>query len=195
MAEQRGAKVENTISEKDIKDKEQCLPNCLATRRQFLLMGGATALTATVLLSGIPGLGATEAHAVVAKYPRQKIGSLKALKQDVAVPFTYPSKDVKNILMKLGVQAGGGVGPGKDVVAFNPLCTHMGANLEKNYHPEHKVLGQCPFHLTTFDLTRHGIIVSGHATESLPQIELELEGDDIYATGIIGLVYGRSSNV
>lgn len=177
------------------KDQGLCLPNCLATRRQFLLMGGATAITATILLSGIPGLGATEAHAVVARYPRQKIGSLKALKNDGPVSFTYPTKDIKNMLVKLGVPAGGGVGPGKDVVAFNPVCTHMGASLEKNYQPQHKILGQCGFHLSTFDLTRHGIIVSGHATESLPQIELEVEGDDIYATGVIGLVYGRSRNV
>src|SRR3989304_9823184 len=127
MAEQRGAKVENTISEKDIKDKEQCLPNCLATRRQFLLMGGATALTATVLLSGIPGLGATEAHAVVAKSPRQKIGSLRALKQDRAVPFTYPSQDAQNILMKLGVQAGGGGGPGASGGALNAVRTQQEA--------------------------------------------------------------------
>lgn len=173
--------------------KDECLSSCLATRRQFLFMSGAAA--ATVLLTQIPGLGLSNAFAVVAKYPRQKIGKLSALKQDMPVSFAYPSKDIKNILIKLGTQAGGGVGPQKDVVAFNPVCTHMGGNIEKLYHPDYKVLGQCPLHLSTFDLTRHGIIVSGHATESLPQIELEVEGDDIYATGVIGLVYGRSSNV
>ncbi|MBI5874518.1 MAG: arsenate reductase (azurin) small subunit [Deltaproteobacteria bacterium] len=175
-------------------DKEkECLTNCLTTRRQFLFMSGAA--TATILLTQIPGLGLSNAFAVVAKYPRQKIGKLSALKQDMPVTFSYPSKDVKNILVKLGAPAGAGIGKGKDVVAFNPVCTHMGGNLEKAYHAEYKVLGQCPFHLSTFDLTRHGIIVSGHATESLPQIELELEGDDIYATGVIGLVYGRNSNI
>lgn len=184
--------MENT---NDREGKELCLPKCLTTRRQFLLMGGAATVSATILLSGIPGLGSGKAYATVTKYPRQKIGSLRSLKQDVPVSFTYPTKDVKNLLFKLGTPAGGGVGPGRDVVAFNPVCTHMGASLEKNYHPEHKVLGQCQFHLSTFDLTRHGIIVSGHATESLPQIDLEVDGDDIYATGIIGLVYGRSSNL
>lgn len=189
------SEVINVENKMDEKGKEDCLPKCLSTRRQFLLMSGAAAVSATILLTGIPGLGPSEAHAVVTRYPRQKIGSLRALKQDTPVSFAYPAKDIKNIIVKLGRPAGAGVGPGKDVVAFNPVCTHMGANLEKNYNAEHKLLGQCPFHLSTFDLTRHGIIVSGHATQSLPQIDLEVEGDDIYATGVIGLVYGRSSNL
>lgn len=175
------------------KEKEECLPKCLTTRRQFLVMGGAA--TATVLLAGIPGFGVRTAEAVVTGYPRMMVGKLSALKQDMPVAFSYPSKDIKNIMVKLGTPAGGGIGSGKDVVAFNPVCTHMGANLEKNYNAEHKILGQCGFHMSTFDLTRHGIIVSGHATESLPQIVLEVEGDDIYATGVMGLVFGRNSNL
>lgn len=170
---------------------DQCLLSCLATRRQFLLAGGST--VATVVLAGIPGLA--EAQGLVARYPRQKIGRLSALKADVPVSFTYPTREVRNILVKLGVPAGGGVGPDWDVVAFNPMCTHMGGNLEKLYRPEYKVLGQCPLHLSTFDLTRHGMIVGGHATASLPQIVLEVKGDEIFATGVIGLIYGRHSNV
>jgi len=34
------------------------------------------------------------------------------------------------------------------------------------------------------------MVISGHATESLVQIVLELDGDDVYATGVLGLVYG-----
>jgi arsenite oxidase small subunit len=56
------------------------------------------------------------------------------------------------------------------------------------------VLGPCPLHLSTFDLTKHGMIVSGHAVESLPQIVLEIDGDDIVATGVMGLFYGYSQN-
>ena len=55
--------------------------------------------------------------------------------------------------------------------------------------------GPCPTHLTTFDLTRHGIVIAGHATESLPQITLEVQGDDIYASGVLGLVFGRRDNL
>lgn len=179
--------------EMDIKKDESCLPRCVMTRRQLLLSGGIA--TVALFLTGIPGLGAAKAEAVMAGYPRQKIGSLKALRNDTPVEFAYPSADIKNILVKLDTPAGGGVGPDRDVVAFNPVCTHMGGPLDKAYKAEYKILGQCPFHQSTFDLTRHGMIISGHATESLPQIMLETEGDDIYATAVIGLVYGRSSNI
>lgn len=57
------------------------------------------------------------------------------------------------------------------------------------------MFGPCPIHLTTFDLTRHGMVVSGHATESLPQIVLETEGDDIYAVGVMGLLHNYASNL
>ncbi|HAH02844.1 MAG TPA: arsenate reductase (azurin) small subunit, partial [Vibrio sp.] len=48
---------------------------------------------------------------------------------------------------------------------------------------------------STFDLRRHGIMVSGQAFESLPQVLLELEGDDIYAVGVMGLIFGRMENL
>lgn len=179
-------------AKKEAKKEEGCLGRCLISRRQFLLSSGIA--TATIFM-GLPGFGTQEVEAIISSYPRQKIGKLSALKQDVPVTFEYPSKDIKNILVKLGVPAGGGVGPMKDVVAFNPVCTHMGGPLAQTYKAEYKILGQCPFHQSTFDLTKHGMIICGHATESLPQIQLEAEGDDIYATAIIGLCFGRYSNV
>ncbi len=108
--------------------------------------------------------------------------------------FQYPVEDpyATNILVKLDEEAGGGVGEHKDIVAFNQLCTHMGGPLAGTYNKEHKVLGPCPFHLTTFDLTRHGMVISGHATESLPQVILEVDEGIIYATGIMGLLYGHA---
>jgi arsenite oxidase small subunit len=38
------------------------------------------------------------------------------------------------------------------------------------------------------------MVVAGHATEALPQIVLELRGDDIYAIGIVGLLFGHFQN-
>ena len=99
-----------------------------------------------------------------------------------------------NYLIKLGLPAGGGVGPEQDVVAFNTLCTHMGGPLQQTYKPETQIMGPCPIHLSTFDLTHHGMIVAGHATAGLPQIILELEGDSIFASGIISLLYGFADN-
>lgn len=164
------------------------------SRRQFLLTSGS-ALT-VVALSGIPGLAdAKPLHALKAEYPRQRIGKLSALVVGKPVEFKYPYANVSNILVKLGVSAGGGIGPQQDVVAFNQQCTHMGGPMHGTYKAEHQVLGPCPLHLTTFDLTRHGMVVAGHATESLPQIVLEALGDEIYATGVLGLIYGYAHNV
>ena len=53
----------------------------------------------------------------------------------------------------------------------------------------------CPFHLSTFDLTRHGILISGQAYQSLPQVLLEVKGREIYAVGMIGLIFGRHDNL
>ncbi len=164
------------------------------SRRHFLLTGGS--IVALVSLSGLPlQVGAQPVKALRATYPRQRIASLAALKLGEPIAFNYPYPDVRNIIVKLGTVAGGGIGAAKDIVAFNQQCPHMGGPLDGTYKPQHQVLGPCPLHLTTFDLTRHGMVVSGHSTESLPQIVLELQGDDLYAVGVMGLVYGYSAHV
>ena len=167
---------------------------CLMTRRSFLLLGG---LTTAVVMVGIPGLAEAETPAVVATYPRKFIAKLSSLITDEPVDFTYPDEGEysESMLVKLGTEAGGGIGPERDVVAFNYTCTHQGGPLFGTYKPKDKALGPCPLHLTTFDLVRHGIFISGQAYQSLPQVLLELEGDDIYATGMFGLIYGRFDNL
>jgi arsenite oxidase small subunit len=169
------------------------------TRRDFLLFGGKAAATTMVVLS-LPGFAdAQEVPARLTKYPRKQVAKLGEIEQDAPIYFRYPFDEdplySTSMLVKLGEPAGGGVGPDKDIVAFNTLCTHMGGPMQGTYKAEYKALGPCPFHLTSFDLTRHGIVIAGHATESLPQVTLEVEGDTIYATGIMGLVYGRANNL
>ena len=116
---------------------------------------------------------------------------------DMPGVILYPGIDPYSMaqIVKLGVPAGGGVGPKQDIVAFSALCTHMGGPLLGTYKGAHKIMGPCPFHLTTFDMTKHGMVVSGQATESLPQLRLEIKGDDIYATGVMGLIYGYHDNL
>ena len=94
---------------------------CLMSRRQFLLTSGATSV---VMVSAAPGLAATPA--MVSTYPRQKIAKLSQLKADQPVDFNYPDQGAfsESMVVKLGTEAGGGVGPGRDVVAFNYACTH-----------------------------------------------------------------------
>lgn len=164
------------------------------SRRGFLLGGGA-AVTVVTLGALSDDAQAQGLRALRASYPRQKVASLSALKTGEPVPFNYPYPDVRNIVVKLGVAAGGGIGPARDIVAFNQQCPHQGGPMDGTYKPQHQVLGPCPLHLTTFDLTRHGMVVSGHSTESLPQIVLEIQGDDIVAVGVQGLIYGYSANI
>lgn len=179
-----------------MENKEKSTFDGCISRRAFLIGSGA-AVASTVILNSIPGLEGKAVAAEVTTYPRKKIGKLSKLKIGKPVEFNYPDngKNSKSIIIKLGTQAGGGIGRDKDVVAFNTLCTHMGGPMGRYYQAGDKALGPCPFHQSTFDLTRHGMIVSGHATESLPQVLLELDGDDIYAVGLIGLIYGRYDNL
>ncbi len=83
---------------------------------------------------------------------------------------------------------------GTESPTFNTICPHMGISLLGSYKAEHQVMGSCPSHLSTYDLTRHGMIISGHATQGLPQVTLEARGDEIYATGVMALIYGFGDN-
>jgi len=99
------------------------------------------------------------------------------------------------MIVKLGVEGGGGIGPNRDVVAFNYFCTHQGGDMTGSYKGDTKSLGACPLHLSTYDLTRHGILISGQAYQSLPQVLLELNGNDVFAVAVFGLIYGRFDNL
>lgn len=159
-------------------------------RREFLFAAGASLIAVT-----IPGLGAAQGR--IAKYPRKKIALLSKLKKGEPVEFRYPwdHANCNMVLLKLGQEAAGGVGPDKDVVAFNGLCPHMGWDIPaRMFFADPGIAGPCAGHWTTFDLTRHGMVVSGHATQGLPQVVLELDGDDIFAVGVLGLIFGFHNN-
>ncbi len=168
--------------------------SCL-TRRNLLLFGAGLAVTVSAVGPGVAFAGDRYALRKV-RYPRRRIGSLAEIRVGAPLSFRYPVDEphCQSFLARLGARAAGGIGPEQDIVAFNAACTHMGMPLLPNPNPEWRVAGPCALHLTTFDLTRHGLVLAGHATESLPQIELELDGDDIVAAGIMGLVYGYSIN-
>ena len=147
------------------------------TRRQFLFMGATTVGTIT-LASVLPG---RLFQAQVAAYDGMMVGE--------PVKFRYPwdHGNCDSYLIKLGAPAGG-------VVAFDTICPHMRISLLGSYKAEHQVMGPCPSLLSTYDLTRHGMIISGHATQGLPQVTLEARGDEIYATGVMALIYGFGDN-
>lgn len=160
------------------------------SRRGFLILGGAS-----ISVLATYGTGAEAQDLVSSSYVRKVIGKVSDLAPGKATSFFYPTEDVENLLMMLNEEAGGGVGDARNIVAFNTICPHMGGFMgEAEFKSQHSVLGPCPLHLSTFDLTKHGMVVSGHAVEGLPQIVLEIDGDDIIATGVMGLFYGYSQN-
>jgi arsenite oxidase small subunit len=159
-------------------------------RRDFLLAGGKLVMLAAASAVVAPVWAQRAGHAPLA------VARLSALKLGEPSYFEYPQAGDLNMLVKLGVAAGGGIGPQVDVVAFSTRCTHLGAKLQDALQAGMQVLGPCPRHLTTFDLSRHGVVITGHATASLPQVVLELDGDEIRAVGMQGLVYpDRSRHV
>ena len=171
-------------------------PKLLVNRRQFLFGASAAvtllAMPRWMVQRGMPA----QVQAQVAEFSPQVIAKVSELKTGDVVAFNYPWEHANsaNFLVKLGQPAGGGVGPDQDIVAFNSFCTHQGGPLAGKFNTEVGVAGPCPLHWTTFDMSRHGMVVSGHATLGLPQILLEADGDDIVATGVMGLIFGYYDN-
>ncbi|MEE9284065.1 MAG: arsenate reductase (azurin) small subunit [Nitrososphaerales archaeon] len=177
-----------------------------ASRRNFMKYGiavvggviiGGSAISilqpSTRILEEAP-LGAPVA---IQEFPRLRVAALSELEEGNPVDFRYPLDHSHNMdfVVKLGKPALGGIGPDGDVVGFNYTCTHMGCPLVGLYNHEYKMMGPCACHFTRFDLTKNGMVILGQATENLPQILLQLEGDDIYAAGILRLIYGFRSNL
>jgi len=135
------------ISRKEI--AKQVGHKCLVSRRKFLIAGG---VTTTIMITMNPGTPmAHEVPASITTFPRKFIVKLSDLKLDEPVDFTYPDEGAHsdNMIVKMGVKAGGGLGQEADVVAFNYACTHQGGSLFDSYKADTKSLGACPLHLST----------------------------------------------
>ncbi len=130
----------------------------------------------------------------LASFPRSNVASLAGLEVGVPQFFDYPFEGLSNILVRIGEPVVGGIGPDADVVAFSNVCTHMGCPITA-YQPESHVLGPCPCHFSTFDLSRDGIVSFGQATQNLARVLLESDGDDIHAVGVYRLIYGLGDNL
>jgi arsenite oxidase small subunit len=160
-------------------------------RRQFL-RGGATAAAAVAASAVTPNAEAAPSLARVS-YPSKKLGNVRELKVDEPVQISYPDVGSPGVLLKLGHPVEGGVGPGRDIVAFSTLCPHKGFPL--NYVAADKTLN-CPGHYSRFDCEKGGQEIWGHATQNLPQFKLRVEHNgDIHAVAVDELIYGRLSNV
>ena len=188
------------------------------TRREFLLIGttaGAVAAVGVVVpLTRVGSDGEVAAPetsppgttpgttppttappaALVTMFPKVRVAGLSEVNATTPITFDYPLEGQANVLVKLDQPVAGGVGPDGDIVAYSSLCTHMGCQVTE-YRPEHRALGPCPCHFSTFDLANNGMVTLGQATQNLPQVMLSIEGEDVFATGVIRLVYGYQNTL
>lgn len=157
------------------------------SRRDFIRISSATTLA-----SGLPLAAANAQPPASGEMPVATVGLVSALKVDSPVGFSYPDANSPAVLMRLAQPAMGGVGPGQSIVAFSTLCTHKGCPV--GYRMDRKLL-VCPCHWSSFDPAKGGQMVIGQGSQSLPQITLRVQGDQIQAVGLEGLVFGRHTNV
>jgi arsenite oxidase small subunit len=156
------------------------------SRRDFIQL---TSAGSALLLTGLN----TEGIAAPAKsYPMKKIGNIKNLKENEPFAFIYPDEQSPCVLLKLGNEAIGGVGPEKNVVAFSTLCTHMGCPVS---YSQGRLICKC--HYSMFDVSRNGQSYQGLASQWIAQITLRSDAatGNIYAEGVEGLIYGRIGNL
>jgi arsenite oxidase small subunit len=156
------------------------------SRRKFLQ---TTSASAALLFAGLYN----EGEAAPKKgYPSRKIGNIKNLKVNEALTFSYPDESSPCVLVKVGNEAIGGIGPGKNIVSFSALCTHMGCPVT---YSKGRLLCKC--HYSMFDVSRNGQSYQGLASQWIPQILLRLDSatGNIYAEGVEGLIYGRIGNL
>lgn len=156
------------------------------SRRGFLSVSGAA--TAANLIGGAQT--AADAATLPAAAAVAKAGSMKA---NVPVVFHYPDALSPALAIKMSHPVDGGIGPGRDIVAYSQICVHKGCPVNYNSAEETFV---CPCHYSVYDPGKTGEVVIGHASTKLPRILLAYDPatDNITAKGVDGLIYGRSNN-
>lgn len=115
-------------------------------------------------------------------YSPKKVASLSALKKSGEVDFNYPDADSPCKAVMIDGQ----------VKAYSLLCTHKGC---PTMYDASAQTFNCPCHFSKFDAAKDGQMVIGQATAKLPQILVEIKGDDVVAYGVDGLIFGRISDI
>jgi arsenite oxidase small subunit len=168
------------------------------SRREFFKVSGGLAAGAGIAAGAIPNnaLAAQSADAgsTVLPYPRKAVGSAAQMAVGQSVAFTYPDDASPCTAIRMGAPVEGGVGPGRDIVAYSTLCTHMGCPVA--YDAKSRCF-KCPCHFSTFDAEKSGQMICGQATENLPRVVLEYDAASgaVTAVAVNGLIFGRQSNI
>ncbi|MGE0396467.1 MAG: ubiquinol-cytochrome c reductase iron-sulfur subunit [Kofleriaceae bacterium] len=102
---------------------------------------------------------------------RMKIGSLSAIALGTSMMFAYPTQHDPCLLIRM--RSG-------ELVAYNQKCTHLSCAVVPRI--DEGIL-HCPCHEGIFDLAT-GRNIAGPPPRPLAVIELEVVGDEIFATGV-----------
>jgi Rieske Fe-S protein len=102
---------------------------------------------------------------------RSKIGALTAIAPGTAVVFAYPTAQDPCLLIRTR--------DGK-LLAYSQKCTHLSCAVVPKVD---EGIIKCPCHEGIFDLAT-GRNIAGPPPRPLPAIELDVVGDDIFATGV-----------
>ena len=166
------------------------MPERRITRRQALVGGGAAVV---VVGGGAAAVAvATRDGDEEGDYPRLAVAKVDELQPNTPVRFDYPLKGQQSLVIDLDEEVPGGVGDKSSIVAYSILCQHMGCPVQFNAEGGYFL---CPCHQSKYDPAREGFVVQGVAQAPLPRIDLEIDGDDVVATGVGGLIYGYRENL
>ena len=124
--------------------------------------------------------------------PRKAIASVAELAVGVSKGFEYPVGHPA-IVVRLDGPAELGAGAGAALVAFHTACPHMGCPLTTATAAEMGAgrLGPCACHQSLFDIRFSGRQIYGRASQNLVRVQLEVEGDQVFAVGIVGTPFGE----
>jgi len=167
--------------------KESRTGNLTLGRRDFFKIGGALGVAA-----GLSVRDAEPASAQDGVSPVIDVALLGDIQPGAEIEFFYPDENSPAVLLRLNAPAEGGIGPNESIVAYSILCTHKGCPVQ--FKPDRHMF-ICPCHWSSFDPAKAGRLIIGHASESLPQINLRVQDGKVQATGVNGLIFGRHTNI
>jgi arsenite oxidase small subunit len=160
--------------------------------RRGVLIGGGVAVAGAAAAGIVIATSDDDDEAGGEGYPRRRIASTAELRGGKPVSFAYPREGQASVVVDLGEEVPGGTGENGSIVAFSILCQHMGCPV--SYRATEKDF-LCACHQSRYDPAREGVVIQGVSQRPLPRIALEIDGEDIFAVGVDGLIYGYRDNL